>query len=91
MNLRATNVFLTKTYSIAKVGDVDQAQLMGSTARQQQEAAPSSISAYSAPELILNGLCTEKVNKHLGLPCHHILLHVKVGRAYLLWEAKACA
>ena len=58
MDLKASNVFLTKTYSIAKIGEVDMAQVMGSSALQPPHAATF---AYSAPELILNGRCTEKV------------------------------
>ncbi len=59
MDLKASNVLLTKTNSIAKIGDVDGAQVMGSTTLQRPRAATF---AYSAPELILNGACTEKVS-----------------------------
>lgn len=59
MDLKASNVLLTKTNSIAKIGDVDVAQVVGSTTLQRPCAATF---AYSAPELILNGACTEKVN-----------------------------
>lgn len=58
MTLKASNVFLTKTYSIAKIGEVDMAQVMGATTLQQPHAATF---AYSAPELILHGPCNEKV------------------------------
>ena len=58
MNLKASNVFLTKTYSIAKIGEVDMAQVMGATTLQRPHAATF---AYSAPELILHGPCNEKV------------------------------
>lgn len=58
MSLKASNVFLTKTYSIAKIGEVDMAQVMGSTTPQRPHAATF---AYSAPELILNSPCSEKV------------------------------
>ncbi len=58
MDLKAHSVLLTKTNSIAKIGDVDMAQVMGSTTLQQSRAATF---AYSAPELILNSACTEKV------------------------------
>lgn len=63
MDLKASNVFLTRTYSIAKIGEVDMAQVMGSPALQPPHAATF---AYSAPELILSGRCTEKVRYH---PC----------------------
>ncbi len=59
MDLKASNVLLTKTNSIAKIGDVDGAQVMGSTTLQRPHAATF---AYSAPELILNGACTDKVS-----------------------------
>ncbi|KAL3148304.1 hypothetical protein ABBQ38_013768 [Trebouxia sp. C0009 RCD-2024] len=59
MTLKASNVFLTKTYSIAKIGEVDMAQVMGATTLQQPHAATF---AYSAPELILHGPCNEKVD-----------------------------
>ncbi len=59
MDLKASNVLMTKTNSIAKIGDVDGAQVMGSTTLQRPRAATF---AYSAPELILNGACTEKVS-----------------------------
>ena len=58
MDLKASNTLLTKTYSIAKIGDVDRAQFKGSITLQRPHAATF---AYSAPELILNGACTEKV------------------------------
>ena len=58
MDLKASNVFLTKTYSIAKIGEVDMAQVMGSTTLQRPHTATF---AYSAPELILHGPCNEKV------------------------------
>ena len=58
MDLKASNVFLTKTYSIAKIGDVDMAQVMGSTTLQLPHNATF---AYAAPELILHGPCNEKV------------------------------
>ncbi|KAA6422516.1 MAG: cytochrome P450 [Trebouxia sp. A1-2] len=61
MDLKASNVLLTKTNSIAKIGDVDGAQVMGSTTLQRPHAATF---AYSAPELILNGTCTEKVDMY---------------------------
>ena len=59
MDLKAQTVLLTKTYSIAKIADVDTAQVMGSSTLQRPQAA---IFAYAAPELILNGKCTEKVS-----------------------------
>ena len=58
MDVKASNVFLTKTYSIAKIGEVDMAQVMGSTTLQWPHNATF---AYSAPELILRGPCNEKV------------------------------
>lgn len=64
MDLKASNVLLTKTNSIAKIGDVDGAQVMGSTTLQRPHAATF---AYSAPELILNGTCTEKVSLALQI------------------------
>ncbi|DBB04569.1 hypothetical protein WJX77_008736 [Trebouxia sp. C0004] len=61
MDLKASNVLLTKTNSIAKIGDVDVAQVVGSTTLQRPCAATF---AYSAPELILDGTCTEKVDMY---------------------------
>lgn len=63
MDLKASNVLLTQTYSIAKIGDVGFAQVMGSSRAGRPRPATF---AYSAPELILNGACTEKVS----LVCH---------------------
>lgn len=59
MDLKASNVLLTQTYSIAKIGDVGLAQVMGSSRAGRPRPATF---AYSAPELILNGTCTEKVS-----------------------------
>ena len=83
MNLKAANVLLTKTYNIAKIGDVDQAQVMSSNTR-QQHPAPFAISAYLAPELVLGGKCTEKVHITLydsALLCMTLQYSV-VGPAY---------
>ena len=71
MDLKASNVFLTKTYSIAKIGEVDMAQVMGSTTLQRTHTATF---AYSAPELILHGPCNEKVRKWCLHSCRGSLL-----------------
>ena len=65
MDLKASNVLLTQTYSIAKIGDVGMAQVMGSSRAGRPRPATF---AYSAPELILNGACTEKVQQYLSSP-----------------------
>ena len=79
MNLKAANVLLTKTYNIAKIGDVDQAQVMSSNTR-QQHPAPFAISAYLAPELVLGGKCTEKVSINLT---SHMPLCILLYRVYV--------
>lgn len=71
MDLKASNVFLTKTYSIAKIGEVDMAQVMGSTTLQRPHTATF---AYSAPELILHGPCNEKVRKSCLHTCRGSML-----------------
>lgn len=69
MDLKPSNVLLTQTYSIAKIGDVGLAQVMGSSRAGRPRPATF---AYSAPELILNSTCTEKVS--LGVE-----LKLKIG------------
>ena len=70
MDLKASNVLLTQTYGIAKIGDVGLAQVMGSSRAGRPRLATF---AYSAPELILNGTCTEKVIRLIlvSLSCEH--------------------